>query len=142
MIEMPRLNRRLATLPLAGLALAAVALLALPGCSQPIGVGTTTANRSAATPRAMAACRARADEVYERQNRAEVYHDDMMAGGMRDSPFAAAGTPGSPTAGLAGRYARETMLDDCLKGLAGTPGATPEAPLPAGATPVSAPPHR
>jgi hypothetical protein len=114
--------------PLLALPLALLAAATLAACTQSFG---SSANRAGATPKAMAACRMRADEVYEHQNRAEVYSADMLAGGQRDSPFAAAGTPGSPTAGLSGRYARETMLDDCLNGMAGSPGATPDAPPPA-----------
>jgi hypothetical protein len=109
-----------------------LAVLALSACAHPIG---TTADRAGATPKAMAACRQRADEVFDRQNRAEVYRSDMYAGGERDSPFAAGGMSGNPGAGLPARYERETMVDDCLNATAGSPGATPDAPPPAGFSP-------
>ena len=119
-------RRRRATI---GPAIPLLAALALGGCTQPIG---SSADRAGATPKAMAACRQRADEVFDRQNRADVYRSDMYAGGERDSPFAATGMSGNPGAGLPARYQRETMVDDCLNATAGSPGATPDAPPPAG----------
>jgi hypothetical protein len=100
-------------------------LAALAACNQPIG---HSADRADATPKALAACRQRADEVYERQNRGAVYRSDMLAGGERDTPYAALGTPGTPNQGLASRFARETMVDDCLNASSGNPGTTPEPP--------------
>lgn len=130
-----------ATTRLAPNAAALLAMLALGGlgaCSHPIG---STADRAGATPKAMAACRQRADEVFERQNRAEVYRSDMFAGGERDAPFAATGMSRTePGAGLPSRYARETMVDDCLNAASGSPGASPDAPPPAGLSSGTAPP--
>ncbi len=115
--------------------LAGLALAGLTACSHPIG---STADRAGATPKAMAACRQRADQVFERQNRGEVYRSDMYAGGERDSPFAATGMSGNPGAGLPARYARETMVDDCLNAASGNPGVSPDAPVPAGLSPEPA----
>lgn len=118
---------------LLGVALVAgLTLGGLTGCSHTFG---STADREGATPKAMAACRQRADEVFDRQNRGEVYRSDMLAGGERDSPFASTGTSGNPGAGLPARYARETMVDDCLNAASGSPGASPDAPVPAGLSP-------
>ena len=112
--------------------LAVLTLGGLAACTRPIGI---TADRAGATPKAMAACRHRADEVFERQNRGDVYRSDMYAGGERDSPFAATGMSGNPSAGLSDRYSRENMVDDCLNAASGAPGATPDAPPPAGLAP-------
>lgn len=120
-------------------AMSLFAILALGGlaaCNHPIG---STSDRAGATPKAMAACRLRADEVFERQNRGEIYRADMYATGTRDAPFGSTGVSGNPGAGLPDRFARETMLDDCLNAAAGTPGASPDAPPPAGLAPDSAP---
>ena len=123
-----------AVLPL----LAVLAVGGLGACSHPIG---STADRAGASPKAMAACRQRADEVWERQNRGEVYRNDTFATAERDSPFGAGGMARTdPGAGLPDRYARETMLDDCLNAASGTPGTTPDAPPPAGLAPDAAPP--
>jgi hypothetical protein len=106
---------------------AAVALALLAGCGHPLG---DTSAREGVPPQTMAACRHRADEVFDRQNRADVYRSDMFSGGERDAPFAGSTLAGSPTAGLSARYARETLLDDCLNGIANRAGGTPDAPEP------------
>lgn len=110
-----------------GVVLVPVALLALSGCARPLGDGGA---RSSASQRAMTACRQSADDAYLRQNRAEIYRADQYAGGGRDAPFGAASAGANPSAGLSNRYARETMLDDCLNGAADQPGTTPQAPPP------------
>ena len=95
-----------------------LALMAgLAACAPPAGGG---AGREGATPKALVACRHRADEVYNRRNPAEVYRSDMYAGGQRDAPFGAMGQPGGPGEGLSGRYEHETTLDDCLNGVSGS----------------------
>jgi hypothetical protein len=104
--------------------LAVLALAGLAACSTPIG---STADRAGASPKDMVACRRRADEIYTRQNPADVYHSDMLAGGQRDAPFGGLGQPGSPTDGLSSRYTRETLLDDCLNGLSGSADAPASA---------------
>jgi hypothetical protein len=108
--------------------LALLALAGLTGCGHPIG---STSDRAGATPKEMAACRQRADEVYSRQNPGAVYRADMLAGGQRDSPFAGSGQPGEPGEGLPARYSRETMLDECLNGLSGSADVPPGDAQPA-----------
>ena len=85
----------------------AVAVPLLAGCagSQP---------RSRANAATVAACRSRADEVYLKQNRAEIYRSDRYVSEQRDSPFGSVGLPGITSAGLSGRYARDTLQDDCI----------------------------
>lgn len=106
----------------------------LAGCSAPQGAGGT------ASPAQAAACRQRADEVYERQNRADVYRSDTYAGGTRDAMFSSTGSPAAAMAGLPGRFARDRMLAECLRGAAGNVASTPDAPAPATApAPPAAP---
>ena len=112
--------------------LAALALAALTACSTSFG---TSANRAGASPQAMAACRHRADAVYEQQNRGAVYRTDMYAGSQRDAPFGGAGPAGNPSSGLSDLYARDTMVDDCLNGMATSADVTTDAPPPAPAAP-------
>lgn len=82
--------------------------LLLAGCAQ-------NELRSLATPAQLAACRARADAAYERQNRADLFRADAVAGN-RDAPFSGAGVVGTGSETLANRYAREKLIDRCLAG--------------------------
>lgn len=115
--------------------LAALALAGLAGCAEGGGA------RSGATPKAMAACRQRADEVYERQNRGAVYRTDTFVASQRDAPFGGSGPAGNPSTGLSDRYAHDTILDDCLNGMASST-TTSGTPSPAAAAPVPAPTMR
>jgi hypothetical protein len=92
------------------LAIFLVALL-LAGCAN-----RPPPNR--ATAATAAACRQRADEVFARQNRAEVYNSDTYDSSIRDAPFASSGLPGITTRGLGSRYARDKYLDDCIRNAA------------------------
>ena len=102
--------------------------LTLSGCSgfrQP-------ADRAHASAATRAACRTRADEVYLKQNRSEIYEADRYVSATRDSPFGATGLPGITTNGLSGRYAREQMADDCINAASGqttqVTGSAPTSP--------------
>jgi len=126
----PTRSRRAA---LGSAVLAALALAGLTACSTSFG---HSANREGVSPKVMAACRHRADMVYEQQNRGAVYRTDIYAGSQRDAPFAGTGSAGNPSTGLSDRYARDTMVDDCLNGMSnGTDVTTEPAP------PAPAPKH-
>ncbi len=107
-----------------------LAMLALAGgCAQrsraPIG-GVSAADR--------AECRQRADVVFDKQNRAEIYRTDTFAGETRDAPFSTNGLPGITSRGLSGQYERANLLDDCLRSRAGgisAAGASEESKAPA-----------
>jgi hypothetical protein len=71
--------------------------------------------RSTATPAQLAACRARADAVYDRQNRADLFRADTLAGN-RDAPFSGSGVIGAGSETLSNRFARERLIDRCLAG--------------------------
>jgi len=102
----------------------------LAGCAAQPG-GSATGAGPAATPAQAAACRQRADEVYERQNRGDLYRSDLYASGTRDAMFSSTGSPAASIAGLPGRFARDRMLAECLRGAAGNVASTPDAPSPA-----------
>jgi len=93
----------------------------LAGCARPSGPPPTAAQS--------AACRQRADEVYDRQNRADLYRSDIHAGGARDAMFSGTGSPGASIGALSARFARDRMVDDCLRGVAGNVASTPGAPV-------------
>src|SRR4051812_23012044 len=103
-------------------AAALLAAFAAAACSRPVSFETTAV--SSASPATRAACRARADEVYARQNRADIYRADNFATNARNTPFAAGSVLGEPTRALSSRYAREQLEDDCLRGAAGNIGST------------------
>ncbi len=92
--------------------------------------------RSSSDIAALTACRHRADEVYAKQNRAEVYMSDTFATSGRDSPYSTTALPGVTTRGLSGQYERDSMVSDCL---AGTGPATGVSTSPKPRPPASAP---
>ena len=106
-----------------------LAAAALAACSPP------AAGPTAATPRASAAqvalCRQRADTVFEAQNRGAKFRTDS-----RDNLFSGQGAPGGEVARLSDRFARDRMVDDCLRGAAGNVTSTPDAPTPTPLPPV------
>lgn len=114
--------------------LRAITLVLLAGASLAACAPATPGPRASAAQ--SAACRQRADEVYDRQNRAEIYRADVLAGGTRDAAFSSTGAPGGGIqAQLAARFARDRLLDECLRGVAGNVGSTPDAPIPVRAAP-------
>ena len=52
---------------------------------------TQEASFTRASAAQVAACRIRADQVYDRQNRADLYRSDSYAGGTRDAMFSSTG---------------------------------------------------
>jgi hypothetical protein len=82
-----------------------------------VGLAACTAQppRTRADAATAAACEQRADEVYLKQNRADLYRSDRYSTSTRDAPFASTGLPGVTTDGLSQRYARDTMISDCIR---------------------------
>lgn len=113
----------LALLPAIGL------LSALAGCAAPLSHGDRVQ---------LDACRARAEQVYSAQNREDVYLQDSYVSGTRDTPFAGAGSYAATSTALSGRFARERMVDRCMRGAAGNVGSTLDAPDPTQPTPDAA----
>ena len=76
--------------------------MALAGCEKPVPM-------SRAASADAAACRARADEIYLKQNRVL-----MSVRDQRDVPFASTGISGNTTQGLGDLYGRDQMVASCL----------------------------
>lgn len=99
----------------------ALAGLALAGCAGPMSHGDRAQ---------LAACRARAEQVYTTQNRGDVYLQDGYVSGQRDTPFSGASGYAATSTALSGRYEREQMVQRCMQGYAGNVGSDPTAPEP------------
>ena len=103
--------------------LALTLLLSLAACAW------LTEPQPHATAAERAACRQRVEEVWNKQNPAEVYRSDTYVSSMRDSPYASSGLR-LPNAGLSNRYEHDTMVNDCLNNAAGNVGTSAESAAP------------
>ena len=98
------------------------AALAVAGCSLDFGGPSPAAllpspTRAEQTQLAdVNACRARADQVFTRQNRDAVYRVDTYNTDTRDAPFGTSGLKGVTSAGLSQQFGRDTMVENCLRG--------------------------
>ena len=66
--------------------------------------------QSRANQQTLAACRARAEDVYVRQNRDLIYQNDTSS-----TPYSAGPNTGIPTHGLSSLFAHEQVVDDCVR---------------------------
>lgn len=107
------------------------ALCTAAGCAQ-------APHRTGSDAQALAACRARADEIYAKQNRGAVYDSDVFSTSVRDSPFSTQDVPSLPTRGLSGEYQRDNLVNDCLAGT-GAASTVPAAPSPFAPPPPPSP---
>jgi hypothetical protein len=80
---------------------------ALSACD---GGGPQTSQAQADTQTA-AACRQRANEIYDRQNRGDIYAPNSSA----NSPFSANYNPDNPSRGLSQLYAHDTLVSNCVR---------------------------
>jgi hypothetical protein len=90
---------------------ALTAAILLSSCRAPPRAPDGTIESSAADQKALVACRARANEVYDRQNRGAIF---TPTNSDRDSPRSTDYVFGVPTRGLSARYGYDSMIDDCL----------------------------
>lgn len=97
-------------------------LLALAACQR-------VPQRSPVEAAVLAACRERADEVYERQNRVDLSRRDE-----RDTPFASTYNSGVTTRGLGARFERGQRIAECTGGLASGVGSSPGSAMNPGAS--------
>lgn len=107
-------------------ALAAMAMvLALTACAgSALPPTTSDARENAAT---MAACRQRAEQVYDIRHRDAIYA--MQSGA--NSPYSASYVPGVPERGLSQLYEQDTMVSDCVRNTGVEGDRTPDqAPAP------------
>ncbi|MBV9750543.1 MAG: hypothetical protein JO157_17180 [Acetobacteraceae bacterium] len=111
-----------------------VVVLAVPGCQY---FQRDAGLRSGASAADIAACRKRADQIFEMQNRGAVYDADIRSTNTRDSPFATSGLPGVTTEGLGAQYQRDEFEDSCLRSTnSSAPGNAPAAIAPAPIAPA------
>ncbi len=128
-------------LPTASASVRAAARMAMVAVVTGLSACAAPPQRSSSDVAAVAACRQRADEVYAKQNRAEVYNTDTFASSGRDSPFSNSDLPDVPTRGLSGQYQRDTMISDCLAGTGAATGpSTSAAPAPSARPPAAGTP--
>ncbi len=100
--------------------LALMALVAVTGCESP-PPQTGQARADAAT---RAACRQRANEVYDRQNRGTIYSTQSQV----NTPFSGSYTFGTQDRGLSQLFAHDQMINDCVRNTGtGTERTTPPA---------------
>ncbi|MBV9248682.1 MAG: hypothetical protein JO227_05475 [Acetobacteraceae bacterium] len=81
--------------------------VALAACNGP-APQNPQAQANAAT---LAACRQRADQVYERQNRGRIYSPQSAV----NTPYSAGYAPGQTDIGLSQLFARDSMIRDCVR---------------------------
>jgi hypothetical protein len=100
-------------------------LLLMLTCCQPPPAPSPESRADAAT---LAACRERADAVYNRQNRGTIY-----AITNRDAPFSGSYIPAPVDGGLSQLYTHENRIRDCVRN---TGTETSRAPTPEPAPPT------
>ena len=86
---------------------AVLAVVALSAC----GEGAPQGARAQADAETTAACRQRAEQIYDRQNRAEIYSPNSSA----NAPFSANYTPDVSNRGLSDLYAHDKLVSDCVR---------------------------
>jgi PBP1b-binding outer membrane lipoprotein LpoB len=78
----------------------------LSGCDAPPAGGQAEADAQT-----RAACRQRAEQAYEQQNRAEIYSPSSSV----NTPYSANYVPDSPERGLSDLFAHDRMVSDCVR---------------------------
>ncbi len=115
--------------------LCALAALALAGCAEPPASTASSETRSDAAT--LDACRRRANEIYDRQNRASIF----AANSGMNSPSSGAYVSGQTDRGLSARFAQEQLIRECVRNAGGAAEVSPAVPPPAPASqaPAAAP---
>ncbi|MBN9561342.1 MAG: hypothetical protein J0H14_11530 [Alphaproteobacteria bacterium] len=109
------------------------ALIALGACSPaPAPSAQTRANQAT-----VAACRQRADEVFQRQNRAALFTQDN-----RDSPGSGSYVSGITTRGLSERFGWDRQVADCVRNQGAAEETAPAPVGPASTGPTMTPTRR
>jgi|GEM_PF-5611656 len=105
--------------------LCAVAILTLGACTQPLG-GTALSSETRSDAATRDACRRRANEIYDRQNRATIFAPNS---GL-NSPSSGAYVAGQTDRGLSAQFAQEQLIRECVRNASGAAEASPVAPSP------------
>jgi len=79
--------------------------IALSACSAP------PSSQSRANAETVAACRQRAEDVYNQQNRGDIYSPASSV----NTPFSSNYVPGITDRGLSQLYAHDKMVSDCVR---------------------------
>ena len=87
--------------------LAMLGALLLSGC----GEGAPQSAQAQADASTRAACRQRANEVYNQQNRGDIYAPASQV----NTPFSANYVPGISDRGLSQLFAQDKMISDCVR---------------------------
>lgn len=82
-------------------------VLILSGCES----GAPLSGQAQADQQTRAACRQRADEVYNQQNRGEIYSPPPSV----NTPFSNNYVPGISDRGLSQLYVHDRMINDCVR---------------------------
>lgn len=95
---------------------------ALAACDRPAPTGQAQADAETRT-----ACRARAEQTYEQQNRGEIYSPSSQV----NTPFSANYLPSDTGRGLSTLFAHDRMVNDCIRNTGtGTNRLQPAATVP------------
>ncbi len=97
----------------------ASALSLLAGCDSGAPVGSAQAQANAQTA---AACRQRADALYNIRHRDTIYSPASQV----NTPFSANYQPGVPDRGLSQLFERDTMVSDCERNIGAQGDRTPD----------------
>jgi hypothetical protein len=85
-----------------------VALTLLAGCAGPALPPTGQARADAET---VAACRQRAEQVYDLRHRGDIYSPLPQV----DTPFASNYAPGTPDQNLSALHEHDELINDCIR---------------------------
>jgi hypothetical protein len=94
----------------------------LAGCAQPPLTG-----QAAADAQTRAACRQRADQAWEVQNRAQIFAPSSTV----NSPYSTNYLPGDTNKGLSELFAHDRMVSDCVRNTGTGTDRTPPEGAPA-----------
>jgi hypothetical protein len=101
--------------------------VALSGCAGPPPTG-----QAAADAQTRSACEKRANQVYDQQNRAEIYSPQSQI----NTPYSANWTPDVTNRGMSDLFAHDRLVSDCVRNTGtGTDRTVPTAVLPTASTP-------
>jgi hypothetical protein len=86
-------------------------LLVLSGCADSSSGGGGSGGQSLANAQTRAACRQRAEEVDQQQNRAQIYSPPPQV----NTPYSASYLADQPDRGLSQLYAHDKLVADCIR---------------------------
>ncbi len=94
---------------------------ALCGCAG-IDLPAPLRSQSQADAQTVAACRQRANQVYDQQNRGVIFSQQQQS----NMPFSANYTPDNPSRGLSAQFGFDRMVNDCIRNTGTETTRTPD----------------